>query len=320
MDDSRWFDLAQPQEGVVARRQLGDLGVRQSEIRRHLRVGRWAERTPTVLTTTTGPLSWEQRLWVAALHAGPGALIGGLTAAKVHGLRNWDRDDITVLVDDEQSFDHVDGVDFVRTRRPLGTWVDPTSELPLARIEPAILLFAGYEEHPRTAQGAISAVVQQRLSTPERLRECLDTMRPLRRARDFRQLLRDLAGGAQSMAEIDVGRACREFGLVPPKRQRPRLDRDGKQRFTDCEWDLPDGRTLVLEVDGGFHVEVIHYGDDLKRQRKLRTTRRIVVRCTAYEIRHEPDAVMEDLVALGVPLRREPQPRSQRVTTDTRLG
>jgi len=319
MDDGRWRALAAAQHGIVARRQLVDLGVRQSVIRHHLRVGRWAERTGTVLTTTTGPLSWDQRLWVAALHAGPGALIGGLAAAKVHGLRNWERDEITVLVDDELSFDDLEGVAFFRTRRQLGSWADPTSELPLARIEPAILLFAGYEPHPRTAQGAISAVVQQRLSTPQRLRECLDTMTPLRRARDFRQLLGDLAGGAQSLAEIDVGRACREFGIVAPQRQRPRFDREGKKRFTDCEWDLPDGRVLVLEVDGAFHTEVTQYGDDLRRQRKLTTTRRIVVRCTAYEIRNEPESVIEDLIALGVPSRVF-GPRSGRVTTGTRLG
>ena len=318
MDNGRWRGLAAAQAGVLARRQLVELGVPQSVVRRHLRVERWAERTPTVVTTTTGPLSWEQRLWVAALHAGPGALIGGLTAAKVHGLRHWDRDDITVLVDDELSFDDVEGIDFFRTRRQLGAWRART-ELPLCRIEPAILLFAAYESHPRTAQGAITAVVQQKLTTPAALRGCLDTMRPLRRAQLFRELLADLAGGTQSLAEIDVGKACRLFGLRPPARQRPRLDREGKRRFTDCEWDLPDGRTLVLEVDGAFHAEVNHYGDDLRRQRKLTTMQRIVIRCTAYEIRNEPEAVMEDLIALGVP-RRVPRSRSQRVTTGTRLA
>jgi len=303
MDDDRWRALAAAQCGVLARRQLVDLDVRQSEVRRHLRVGRWAERTPTVLTTTTGPLSWDQRLWVAALHAGGTALIGGLTAAKVHGMRNWDRDDITVLVDDELSFDELPGVTFFRTRRPLDNWRAP-GDLPLCRIEPAILLFAGYEPHPRTALGAVTAAVQQRLTTPERLAARLDQMRPLRRARDLRALLTDLVGGAQSLAEIDVGRACKEFGVATPDRQRPRMDRDGKRRFTDCEWDLPDGRTLVLEVDGGFHVEVMQYGADMKRQRKLTTASRIVVRCSAYEIRHEPESVIEDLIALGVPSSR----------------
>jgi len=294
---------------VLARRQLVDLGVRQSEVRRHLTVGRWAERTPTVLTTTTGPLSWDQRLWVAALHAGGSALIGGLSAGKVHGLHNWDRDDITVLVDDQLSFDPLPGVSFFRTRRALDRWRAP-GDLPVSRIEPAILLFAGYEPHPRTALGAISAVVQQRLTTVERLGACLDQMRPLRRAGDFRQLLADLAGGAQSLAEIDVGRACRDFGVAPPNHQRTRKDREGKRRFTDCEWDLADGRTLVLEVDGGFHLEVMQYGDDMKRQRKLTTTRRMVVRCSAYEIRHDPESVIEDLIALGVPSSRVPGDRS----------
>jgi hypothetical protein len=305
VDDGRWRALAAAQAGVLARRQLVQLGVRQSVVRHQLRVGRWAERTPTVLTTTTGPLSWDQRLWVAALHAGPGALIGGLTAAKVHGMRNWERDDITVLVDDELSFDDVDGITFFRTRRQLGSW-QANGDLPLCRIEPAILLFAAYDPHPRTAQGAISAVVQQGLTTPRRLRATLDTMKPLRRVNDFRALLGDLDGGAQSLAEIDVGRACREFGVAPPARQRARKDREGKRRFTDCEWDLADGRTLVLEVDGGFHVEVTQYGADMKRQRKLTTRQRIVVRCSAYEIRHEPESVIEDLIALGVPTSRVP--------------
>ncbi len=126
-------------------------------------------------------------------------------------------------------------------------------------------------------------------------------MHPLRRSRRFRALLGDLAGGAQSVAEIDVRRACRRFGLAPPSRQRRRLDRDGRRRYTDCEWDLADGRTLALEVDGAFHLEVTHYTADLRRQRRLTTTQRIVIRCSAVELRDDPASVMEDLIALGVP-------------------
>lgn len=49
----------------------------------------------------------------AALHARPQALFGGLTAAEVHGLRNWNRDDVTVLVPPDLSFAPVEGVRFV---------------------------------------------------------------------------------------------------------------------------------------------------------------------------------------------------------------
>jgi hypothetical protein len=105
------------------------------------------------------------------------------------------------------------------------------------------------------------------------------------------------------MAEIDLGVVCRRAGLVAPTRQRRRTDRLGRVRYTDAEWDLPDGRTLVLEVDGAFHMDVEHWSADLARQRSVTTPLRTVVRCTALELRLQPDAVTADLRALGVPSR-----------------
>jgi len=285
---------------MLSQSQLTGLTVSRGEVRSHLRVRRWAQRTTHVFSTTTGPLAWDQRLWMAVLHAGPTALIGGLTAAKVHGLRNWERDHITVLVDDELCFEPLDGVRFFRSRRPLAD-MRARGDLPLCMIEPAILLFAGYEPNRRTAHGAIAAVVQQRLTDPERLRCWVERLRPLRRAKEFRALLGDIGGGAQSLAEVDIRSACREFGIALPRSQRPRRDRAGRRRYTDCEWKLADGRTLVLEVDGGFHDDVLQAAADRSRNRKLSTSDRIVVSCSAYELRYDPWDVAEDLIALGVP-------------------
>ncbi|MBD8868539.1 hypothetical protein [Nocardioides donggukensis] len=298
-----WKALAARQQGMLARRQLNRLGFDSDRVRNQLAAGRWSERTPTVVSVTTGPLSWEQRLWLAVLHAGPGALVGGLSAAAVHGLRHWERPTITVLVDDERAFDPVAGVDFFRTRRDRVALRQPALAMPVCRLEPAVLLFAGYERHRRTAHGVLAAVVQQRLTTPERLGEWLATMRPLRRAREFRATLLDLAGGAQSVAEIDVRRLCDRFGLVRPSRQVPRVDRSGRPRWTDCEWRLRTGRTLVLEVDGAFHLDVTHQSRDVRRARRLTTLDRVVLRCTSFELRHEPHEVAADLIALGVPRR-----------------
>jgi len=295
-----WEDLAAIQAGMLAQAQLNGLEVTRGEVRCHLRVRRWAQRTSHVFSTTTGPLSWEQRLWLAVLHGGDTALIGGLTAAKVHGLRNWERDDITVLVDDELSFDRVEGVHFFRTRRPLVEMRAP-GDLPLCRIEPAILLFAGYEPNRRTAHGALAAVVQQKLTDADRLRDWLGRMTPLRRAKEFRPLLADISGGAQSLAEVDIRRACREFAITLPNSQKRRRDRSGRRRYTDCEWRLADGRTLVLEIDGAFHDDVLQAADDKRRNRKLSTPDRSVVSCSAYELRYHAWEVIEDLVALGVP-------------------
>src|SRR5690349_18695100 len=93
-----WGELARAQAGVLSWRQLRALGVPRAVVRNKLSSGRWARRTEEVLTTTTGALSPEQRLWMAVLHCGPNAMIGGLTAAGLHGLRNWQRDDVCVIV------------------------------------------------------------------------------------------------------------------------------------------------------------------------------------------------------------------------------
>ena len=244
-------------------------------------------------------------MWLGVLHAGNGAVVGGLSAAKLYGLRNWDRDDVTdpgprrLVVRGRAGRPLLPNQ--APTRRPSRrlTYAVPGT-LPVCRLEPAVLLFAAYERSARTAQGVLAAVVQQRVSTPDDLRGWIPRLRPLRRSKLFQRVLLDIEGGAQSLAEIDVRRMCRETAIPLPDRQRPRRDRDGANRFTDCEWHLRDGTVVVLEVDGGFHAEVEHYDDDMKRQRKLTTRQRIILRCGARELRDDPHSVAADLRALGV--------------------
>ena len=81
-----WGELAAVQAGALSHRQLTELKVTRATVRNKLESGRWQRRTEEVITTTTGPMSVEQHRWVAVLHCGPGALVGGLSAAAVHGL------------------------------------------------------------------------------------------------------------------------------------------------------------------------------------------------------------------------------------------
>ncbi|WP_377638872.1 hypothetical protein [Oryzobacter terrae] len=297
----QWEERAARQHGVLCERDLRELGVSRAFVRNQLRADRWAERTHSVYTTTTGPLSRQQLMWTAVAHAGPSAMIGGLTAAALHGLRGWDRDLVTVLVDDELSFAPVDGISYTRTRRAPALLRAPRAGIPTCRLEPAVLMFAADEPSERTALGAVVATVQLRLTTTQRLAEWTRLLRPLRRAPLIRELLGEVAGGSHSMGEVDLVRLCRSWGIRPPRRQTRRRDRSGRVRFTDAEWDLPDGRVLVLEVDGGAHLDLVSYGLDVKRQRRLTTPGRVVIRCTTAELRHEPLEVVGDLMALGVP-------------------
>ncbi|HEX4190587.1 MAG TPA: hypothetical protein VHZ06_06285 [Marmoricola sp.] len=94
-----------------------------------------------MFSTFTGTLRWPEQVWLGVLHAGGSALVGGLSPLEWHGLKNWHRDEITVLVDDELSFDPIPGIRYFRTRRPLSAMAAPLA-LPIAAPEPAALLFA----------------------------------------------------------------------------------------------------------------------------------------------------------------------------------
>lgn len=303
MDQERtWADVAAEQAGLVSRRQLNELEVDRWRVRNQIRAGRWVELSSTVIGTTTGPLSRDQLMWLGLLHAGPDAVLGDLTAAESAGLRGWHRDEICVLVPWNLDLDDPpEGIRIARTRRPIALHRHDGHGPPRWRIEPAILHFAAYQPSRRTAQGVVAAAVQQRLTTPARLELALRQLTPLRWAAMFRQVIGDIAGGSQSVAELDVVRLCRAQGLRAPDRQTRRRDSLGRWRYTDCEWRLPSGRTVVLEVDGAFHMEVEHWEDDIARQRQLTDPMRTVVRCTARELRDDPDVVGRDLRRLGVP-------------------
>lgn len=295
---SSWRILAAQQSRVIARRQLVALGYGDHYADAQIEAERWQLVSDVVVCTTTGTLTREQLMWAGVLHAGPGSAIGGLTALERRGLKNWHRDEITVLLPKSHNLEPLDGVRFVETRRPVS--LNATGTLPTWRAEPAALLYAGYTQSARTAHGLLAAVVQQRLTTTERLLQELVRMRPLRRATLFRGTLQDVADGSHSLAELGVARMCREHGLPLPDRQVRRRDASGRVRYLDCEWRLPDGTVVILEIDGGFHMEAEQWEVDIVRERDLVTTGAVVLRCTEREVRDEPDRIATSLRAVGV--------------------
>jgi very-short-patch-repair endonuclease len=81
-----------------------------------------------------------------------------------------------------------------------------------------------------------------------------------------------------------------------------RKDASGRRRHFDCEWNLPDGRVLVLEIDGSFHMHTENWWKDMQRERSVVTGGGVVLRCASVEIRLEPGRIAGDLLAMGVPL------------------
>ena len=293
--------LCAEQAQIVARRQLNVLGIDSDIVRNRYLSERWTEATPRVISTVTGTHTLEQREWIAVLHAGPRSMLGGLSAAARHGLKGWVRDDVTVMVDDELSFEPVEGVRFYRCRRPFRLLLSPKSGIPTCRLEPTVLLTAGYHLNIRHAHGLLAATVQQRLTTASRLVEWIDLLQPLRRGKPFKRVLSQIDQGSHSGAELDLLTMCHQYGVRLPDRQAKRIDNRGVPRWIDAEWDLTDGTILELEIDGSFHFEYQHWSDDIRRARRTVERGRLKIRATAYELLHEPGEVAFDLLALGVP-------------------
>lgn len=290
------------QKGVLSRAQLREHGVSHGRVQHEIAVGRWTVVAPGVVAAQNVPLSRQQTRWLGVLHAGAHAALTHASACESGGL-SWTVDPtVHVLTPKGDLVEPLPGLRFHQTRRPYRGWVTAGGdEPPRIDLEHAVLLTSERDRCLRRAVGRLAAAVQQGLTTADRLLDAAMTIRKLRHGDLFRLALGDIGGGAQSFAEIRVGVLCRAAGLQPPRRQVVRADRDGRRRYLDCSWELPDGRLVVLEVDGGFHRYVDSWWKDLKRERSVVGWNRVVLRCASVELRLEPDGILADLRALGVP-------------------
>ena len=136
--------------------------------------------------------------------------------------------------------------------------------------------------------------VQQGLATPTELGEALTSIQRHRRRRFLQQVVREIAGGAQSTGEIDFLRLCREYGLPEPDRQSRRLTRNGVA-FLDVEW---AAYGVIVEVEGIHHRDADRVLADAIRQNELTIDRDHVLRIPVLGLHTEPERFMEQVVRL----------------------
>lgn len=85
------------QDGVVTWRRAVEL-LSVGRVRGLLRSGRWRRYGRGVLVAHNGPVTRAQAEWAAVLESGDGALLAGITAARLCGLRWYDDAPIDILV------------------------------------------------------------------------------------------------------------------------------------------------------------------------------------------------------------------------------
>ena len=233
-------------------------------VRWRLHSGRWQRPCRGVLVTHSGGISDAEWLWIAVLGAGPDALLGGLTAARLDGLTGFDDRATHVLLPACRQ---------VRTSLP------------------------GVVVHRSRVRAVLAAGVQQRLVRPDQLQAALGRRPRLRRHALIAVTLADIAGGAQALSELDFARLARCYGLPAPDRQVMRLDRNGRRRWLDAFWEEAH---LAVEVDGLWHMEATAWWADMHRANDLIISGVRVLRFPAFVVRDQPGVVAAQIrAALG---------------------
>lgn len=120
----------------------------------------------------------------------------------------------------------------------------------------------------------------------------------MRHVKIMRAILGDISGGGHTLAEIDLAPLARRAGLPPPRRQVLRREPNGKKRYIDAEFDLPDGSTLLVEIDGTGHVELLEWEDDLDRQNELAIRVGTMLRFASMTVRLDPARVVGQLARM----------------------
>ena len=285
----------------MARGRLAAL-VGENRLRAQLAAERWRHASPTVVVLHNGPLTLDQQRWAAVLTAGPDAALAGRTALSMAGLRNWEDDGIHVLVPLGHRMTQVPDVRVVFHQSRSFTSAALNGARPARTPVPRSAIDAAtWSRSPRAAAGLLAAVVQQRLTTAELLRQALRLAGPIRHAPLLRSVLADVAGGADALTEIDFGKLCRRFGLPAPVRQQIRLDSTGRRRYLDATLRGPDGREVGVEIDGALHMVATQWWQDVERDNELRLSGDLVLHFPSLAVYLHPERVAVQLLrALGM--------------------
>ncbi|MGH8861798.1 MAG: hypothetical protein ACRDVG_11290 [Jatrophihabitantaceae bacterium] len=269
-------------------------GVSPSRIRAQLTAGRW-RRWGFAIALHNGPLTRQQRWYVARAHGGKSALLTGFIAAEAYGLTGWEREKVDILVRLDRSGATGSPVPLARHRVRDWTRVRRHPQFAVHVLADALLVAAASFDTPRPGCGLLAAAVQQRLVSPARLAVALDDAARVRHRHLLRAAVDDIAQGSQALSEIDFVRLCRRHRLPAPDQQTVRRDRGGRRRFIDATWRRRDGRLVVVEVDGAVHLSPRRWWDDQLRQNELALADALVLRFPSVVVRTEPALVADQL-------------------------
>jgi hypothetical protein len=233
----------------------------------------------------------DERLICELLVQGPRAVLGGLTAATLDGLKNFSTASIFILLPASGTPRPREDVVVKRSRLLVEADVHPVKRPRRTRLPRSIVDAASWASTDLRAQAILASGVQQGLVTPQALQLVADANANLLRRAIITETITDVAGGSLSVYEILFIRLCRRFGFPEPTRQRRRRDASGRWRYLDADF---DEYYLVVEIDGQQHIEALAWWEDMMRQNEIVVDdRKEVLRFAGFALRHQPERIAQ---------------------------
>lgn len=260
--------LQRRQAGVVSRGQALSAGLDTVYVERMLRRRSWVRVHAGVYVDHTGPLSQRQREWAALLRY-PGSVLSAQTALRSAGLGGDRRGGrVELAVPHGRRVAQTPGI-VVTQLRCFESAALLGATPPRLRVEHAALLVASTAAGEDAAVAVIADVVREGATTTDRLLDALSHHPKLPRRALLREVLADVAEGAQSPLERrylrDVERA---HGLPRGERQVREVVRVVEGEL--LRWVVRDVRyraqQALLELDGRIgHSAALDRWADLQR-------------------------------------------------------
>lgn len=299
-------------DGVIRVQRLEELGVPATTVyRRCGPSGPWTRLLPGIILLSNAPPTRRQQIAAAFQYGGPDAVLTGTEACRVVGLRNVPEECtvIHLLVPHGRRVRNYDYVHVERTHRPPKVII--RRGLRLAEPTRAVLDGCRRMTELRPIRALLTEAVQCSLTTCERLNEELE--RGSRRGSAVpRLVLAEMAGGAESVAELDAVRVWKRSGLPEPQWNKPLFSASGRFVGKPDAWFEEAG--LAWEIDSlTFHADAEGFARTLDRNARYAAAGVLVLPTLPSRLCTHPEVVVAELKSAYAAAAALPKPNVRRV-------